>query len=145
MHFDDTYYMRIAMQEAEKAKEAGEIPVGAVVVCGDKIIAKAHNQVEKLKDATAHAEMLAITAAMAYMKAKYLEGCTVYVTLEPCPMCAGALYWARPSRVVYAATDELRGFKHQFCRLHPQTALEQGILAEEAAEKLKAFFKQRRR
>ncbi len=145
MSFDDEYYMRVALQEAEKAKQEGEIPVGSVVVCGDKIIAKAHNQVEKLNDATAHAEMLVLTAAMNYLQAKYLEGCTVYVTLEPCPMCAGALYWARPSRVVYAATDELRGFKHQSCRLHPQTALEQGILAEEAAEKLKAFFKQRRK
>ena len=145
MPFDDEYYMRIALQEAEKAKEEGEIPVGAVVVCGDKIIAKAHNQVEKLNDATAHAEMLALTAAMNYLKAKYLEGCTVYITLEPCHMCAGALYWARPSRVVYAATDELRGFTQGTCRLHPQTALEQGILAEEASGKMKAFFKQRRK
>ncbi len=137
---NDEYYMRLALKEAEKALEEGEIPVGAVVVCEDQIVAKAHNQTERLNDATAHAEMIALTAAMNALGAKYLSECTVYVTLEPCQMCSGALYWSKVKRLVFGATDEQRGFEHIGCRVHPQTDITRGILKEESEELMKRFF-----
>jgi len=142
--FDDTYFMKKALQEAEIALQKGEVPVGAVVVCNDRIIAKGHNQVETLNDATAHAEMLAITAATHYLGGKYLKDCTLYVTLEPCQMCAGAAYWSQVGRIVYAATDEKRGYQHWNCQVHPKTQVTGGVLATESEALLKIFFKNMR-
>ncbi|WP_274474117.1 nucleoside deaminase [Mangrovimonas aestuarii] len=142
--FDDTYFMSRAMQEAEKAFEKGEIPVGAVIVVNDRIIARAHNLTETLNDVTAHAEMQAITAAANFLGGKYLKDCTLYVTLEPCQMCAGALYWSQISRIVYAAKDEQRGCGVMGTKLHPKTKVEHGILEEEASTLLKRFFIERR-
>ena len=139
--FDDNYFMKQALREANEAYEKGEIPVGAVVVCNNQIIARGHNQTEQLNDVTAHAEMIAITAAANYLQAKYLKDCTLYVTLEPCVMCAGALYWAQLKRVVFAASDEKRGFsKLEQPVLHPKTELGFGILEAESKALLKAFF-----
>jgi tRNA(adenine34) deaminase len=140
MQRDDVFYMDLALQEARKALEEGEIPVGAVVVCGDKIVAKAHNQTERLNDSTAHAEMLALTAAMNALGAKYLPECTLYVTLEPCQMCSGAIFWSQLGRVVYGARDEKRGFIRLSCPLHPKTRVTGGILEAEASGLLKKFF-----
>jgi tRNA(adenine34) deaminase len=138
--FDDAYFMKKALQEAQTAYDKDEIPVGAVVVIDNRIIARAHNLTEALNDVTAHAEMQAITAAANYLGGKYLQNCTLYVTLEPCQMCAGALYWSQISRIVYAAKDERRGYKALGAKLHPKTKVEGGILAEEAGKLLKEFF-----
>ena len=142
--FDDTYFMKKALQEAELAFESGEVPVGAVVVIENRIIGRAHNLTERLKDVTAHAEMQAITAASNFLGGKYLHGCTLYVTLEPCQMCAGALYWSQISKVVYGAPDLERGFNVMGTQLHPKTDIEGGVLENEASELLKRFFIQRR-
>jgi tRNA(adenine34) deaminase len=138
---DDTYFMRQALIEAQRAYDKNEVPVGAVVVANHRIIARAHNLVETLNDVTAHAEMQAITAAANVLGGKYLTDCTLFVTVEPCPMCAGALAWAQLSRVVYGASDEKRGFsKSAPSVLHPKTTVTSGVLAEECAKLMKAFF-----
>lgn len=142
--FDDNYFMKKAMQEAEMAFENGEVPVGAVIVVNNRIIGRAHNLTERLKDVTAHAEMQAITAASNFLGGKYLQGCTLYVTLEPCQMCAGALYWSQISRVVYGAADLERGFNVMGGHLHPKTEVVGGVMENEASELLKRFFIQRR-
>lgn len=144
VHGDD-YFMKQALLEAQKAAEIGEVPVGAVIVCNKQIIARAHNQTQMLQDVTAHAEMLAITAAADYLGSKYLLDCTLYVTLEPCPMCAGALQWAQLSKVVYGASDDSRGFmRYGKEMLHPKTKLEFGIMHEECSVLMKEFFKEKR-
>jgi tRNA(adenine34) deaminase len=143
--FTDAYFMKKALQEAEMAFEKGEIPVGAVVVVEDRIIARSHNLTELLQDVTAHAEMQAITSAAHFLGGKYLKNCSLYVTIEPCQMCAGALYWSQLSKVVYGASDEQRGFVKMGTQLHPKTQVISGILADEAAELLKRFFAQRRK
>jgi tRNA(adenine34) deaminase len=138
---NDDYYMKQALLEAEKAFSKGEVPVGAVVVCNNRIIVRAHNLTETLNDVTAHAEMQAITAAANVLGGKYLSDCTLYVTVEPCPMCAGALGWSQVSRIVYGAPDEKRGYlKFAPQALHPQTKVVQGIGAEEASRLMKRFF-----
>lgn len=142
--FDDTYYMKKALQEAEMAFEKGEVPIGAIIVINDRIIARAHNLTEQLNDVTAHAEMQAITAAANYLGGKYLKDCTMYVTLEPCQMCAGALYWSQISKIVYAAEDPQRGFGAMGTKLHPKTKISGGILEKEASDVLKRFFIERR-
>ena len=144
MDFDDNYFMKKALMEAKVAFEEGEVPVGAVIVANQKIIARAHNLVEKLNDVTAHAEMQAITSASNYLGGKFLHNCTLYVTLEPCPMCAGALYWSQISRVVYAADDKKRGMNVMGSKLHPKTTIKGGVLAEEASDLLLRFFNARR-
>ena len=136
--------MKRALQEAELAFESGEVPVGAIVVIENRIIGRAHNLTERLMDVTAHAEMQAITAASNFLGGKYLHGCTMYVTLEPCQMCAGALYWSQISRVVYGAADLERGFNVMGTQLHPKTEIHGGVLENEASELLKRFFIQRR-
>ena len=137
--------MRLALSEAEAAFDAGEIPVGAVVVSGTKLLAKARNQTELLNDVTAHAEMIATTAGTQALAAKYLTDCTVYITLEPCAMCAGALFWARPARIVVGAIDEKRGFTRLgVAMLHPKTVYEQGLMADESAALIQEFFRMRR-
>lgn len=142
---DDSFYMKQALNEAIKAFEKGEIPIGAVVVCQNRIIARAHNLTETLNDVTAHAEMQAITAAANTLGGKYLNECTLYVTVEPCPMCAGALGWAQLKRLVYGADDEKRGY-HVYAPnvLHPKTEVVKGVLADEAAELMRSFFKSKR-
>ena len=142
--FDDIYFMKKALQEAETAYEKGEIPVGAVVVANNQIIARSHNLTELLNDVTAHAEMQVITAAANHIGGKYLIDCTLYVTLEPCQMCAGALYWAQLSKLVFAAQDEQRGYMKMGAKLHPKTKVVKGILEEEASLLLKRFFIERR-
>ncbi|WP_405573964.1 nucleoside deaminase [Winogradskyella sp. Asnod2-B02-A] len=142
--FDDTYFMRKALQEAEAAFEKGEIPVGAVIVVEDRIIARTHNLTELLNDVTAHAEMQAITSAANFLGGKYLNKCTLYVTLEPCQMCAGALYWSQISKIVYGASDVQRGFKTMGTTLHPKTEVVSGVLAEEASALMKRFFIEKR-
>ena len=138
--FDDTYFMRKALREAETAFEKGEIPVGVVVVNDQQVIARGHNLTELLNDVTAHAEMQAITAAANFLGGKYLKGCTMYVTLEPCQMCAGALYWSQLSRLVFAAEDPQRGYRKLGTSLHPKTTVTRGIMEEEASALLKRFF-----
>jgi tRNA(adenine34) deaminase len=142
----DPYYMKQALAEAEKAAAAGEVPVGAVIVCDNRIIARAHNQTEQLTDVTAHAEILALTAASGHLGSKYLPDCTLFVTLEPCLMCAGALAWAQIGRIVYGASDEKRGFMLAGGKqlLHPKTRLEMGIMEAECAALLTAFFRAKR-
>jgi tRNA(adenine34) deaminase len=142
--FSDEYFMTKALQEAEMAFDKGEIPVGAIVVVKDRIIAKSHNLTELLNDVTAHAEMQAITSASNFLGGKYLKSCTLYVTLEPCQMCAGALYWSQISKVVYGAPDEQRGFSVLGVELHPKTKVVGGILSEESAALLKRFFIEKR-
>lgn len=144
--YGDDYFMKLALQEARKAADQGEVPVGAVIASGDQLLARCHNSTELLHDVTAHAEILAITAASQYLGSKYLMDCTIYVTLEPCVMCAGALRWAQVGRVVYATSDDKAGFM-RFGKelLHPRTQLEMGIMMEESAELLKSFFAARRR
>ncbi len=142
--FDDTYFMKKALQEAEAAFEKGEVPVGAVIVVQDRIIARAHNLTEQLNDVTAHAEMQAITAAANFLGGKYLHQCTLYVTLEPCQMCAGALYWSQIPKIVYGAKDEERGCGTMGTKLHPKTEIIGGVLPDEAAALLKRFFIQKR-
>jgi tRNA(adenine34) deaminase len=141
---DDTYFMKKALQEAEAAYDKGEIPIGAVVVINDRIIARAHNLTETLNDVTAHAEMQAITAAANYLGGKYLKDCTLYVTIEPCQMCAGALYWSQISKIIYGARDEQRGCIKMKTKLHPKTVMKGGILKEESSEILKRFFIEKR-
>jgi len=144
MEMDDFFFMKQAMVEAEKAFNADEVPVGAVVVVADRIIARAHNLTERLNDVTAHAEMQAITSAANFLNGKYLVGCTLYVTLEPCVMCAGALRWSQLERVVFAASDSQRGFIQAGLSLHPKTALRSGVMADEAKNLLDRFFAKKR-
>jgi tRNA(adenine34) deaminase len=143
--FNDEYFMKRALQEAELAFEKGEIPVGALIVIDNKIIARTHNLTELLNDVTAHAEMQAITSAANFLGGKYLTGCTLYVTLEPCQMCAGALYWSQISKIVFGASDENRGFEKMGTQLHPKTTVVRGVLAEEASELMKRFFAGKRK
>ena len=142
--FDDTYFMKRALQEAESAYEKGEIPIGAVITIDNRIIARAHNLTETLNDVTAHAEMQAITSAANFLGGKYLIGCTLYVTIEPCQMCAGALFWSQISKIVYGARDEQRGCIAMETKLHPKTIMTGGIMAEETSELLKRFFIEKR-
>ena len=141
----DMYFMKQALAEARAAASEGEVPVGAVVACGGRIIARAHNRTERQNDPTAHAEMLAITAATGVLGAKYLVDCTLYVTLEPCVMCAGAIGWAQVGALVYGASDEKRGFR-RFApdALHPGTAVMQGIMEDDCAALIRDFFRERR-
>jgi tRNA(adenine34) deaminase len=153
----DEYYMLQAIKEAKKAFEEGEVPVGAIVVMNKKIIARGHNQVERLNDPTAHAEIIALTSAFNFLGSKYLPDACIYITLEPCLMCAGALYWSKIGRVVYGADDEKNGYKKYIIPcpsiedlgiapwpFHPKTELVQGILKEECASLMKEFFRARR-
>lgn len=143
--FTDEYWMREAIKEAKKAFLLNEVPVGAVVVSNNRIIGKGHNLTERLHDVTAHAEMQAITAACNHLGAKYLEDCTLYVTLEPCLMCAGAIFWARPSKIVWAADDPKRGFSLFSNKIiHNKTEISKGLLSEESQNILKEFFKKLR-
>ena len=145
MPTDDIYYMKQALAEARKAAERGEIPVGAVVVCKERIIARAHNLTETLTDVTAHAEMQSITAAASTLGGKYLNECTLYVTVEPCVMCAGAIGWSQLKRLVFGAEDVKRGYRRYAPQaLHPKTEVVQGILADECAALMKDFFAARR-
>ena len=144
--YSDEYFMRKALEEAHYAADAGEVPVGAVVVSDNTVIARAHNSVEMLVDVTAHAEIIAITAAMQHLGSKYLTDCTLYVTLEPCPMCAGALRWSQIGRIVYGAADDKGGFmKFGKTMLHPKTQLEYGIMEADCGAILTEFFEKRRR
>lgn len=142
---EDLRYMKIALDEAQQAYDEGEVPVGAVVVCKGRVIARAHNLTETLTDVTAHAEMQAVTAAANFLGGKYLSDCTLYVTVEPCVMCAGALGWAQLQRLVYGTTDEKRGFR-KFApqALHPKTEVTEGVMAEDCATLMKEFFSARR-
>ncbi|MBE7441220.1 MAG: nucleoside deaminase [Flavobacteriales bacterium] len=143
--FSDEYFMKEALKEAQKAFDEDEVPVGAIVVCENKIIARAHNMTEKLNDVTAHAEMLAITSATNYLGGKYLNECSLYVTLEPCVMCGGALYWSQIKKVVFASPDVKRGFSTlEKNILHPKTELVRGVLQQEASELITTFFKSKR-
>lgn len=143
--FSDEYFMKQALEEAHKAFDEEEIPVGAIVVCNNRIIARAHNLTERLNDVTAHAEMQAITAAANYLGGKYLKDCTLYVTLEPCNMCAGALAWSQISRIVYGASDKKRGFTaFSPSPLHPRTEVVTGVLEVESASLVKNFFVRKR-
>lgn len=142
---DDTYFMKQALVEARKAFERGEVPVGAVVVSKERIIARAHNLTETLNDVTAHAEMQAITAAAGVLGGKYLNECTLYVTVEPCVMCAGAIAWAQTGKLVFGAEDEKRGYqKFAPDSLHPKTIVIKGVLADDCAELMKSFFQKKR-
>lgn len=144
MFLDDEYYMRIALNEAKAALEKNEIPIGAIVVADDRIIAKTHNLTELLCDVTAHAEMQAITAAANTIGGKYLKNCTMYITVEPCQMCAGALYWSQISKVVFGAGDNKRGFTTMGGQLHPKTQVVKGVLEMESSELMKIFFAKKR-
>ncbi|MGC4101359.1 nucleoside deaminase [Ferruginibacter sp.] len=144
---NDEQYMQQALKEAQKAFDAGEVPVGAIVVMSNKIIARAHNQVELLNDSTAHAEILALTTAYNFLGSKYLPEATLYVTVEPCLMCSGALYWSKIGRIVYGADDDKNSYRRSTGNnnpFHPKTVLEGGILKEECATLMKDFFKARR-
>jgi tRNA(adenine34) deaminase len=143
----DEQYMQQALKEAQKAYDAGEVPVGAIIVMNDKVIARGHNQVELLNDCTAHAEILALTSAFSFLNSKYLPNATLYVTVEPCLMCCGALYWSKIGKIVYGADDEKNGYRKSTGKknpFHPKTSLEAGILKEECARLMKDFFKARR-
>ncbi len=143
--FSDDFYMGEAIKEAHKALEADEVPVGAIVVCNNQIIARAHNLTEKLNDVTAHAEIQAITAASEYLGGKYLKDCTIYITLEPCLMCAGALQWSQISRIVFAANDEKRGYSLYSEKVfHPKTIVEKGLRKEECSNLLTEYFRSKR-
>ena len=143
--FDDTYFMKEALKEAQKAFVKDEVPVGAVIVCENQIIARAHNYTETLNDVTAHAEMQAFTAAAAYLGGKYLNECTLYVTLEPCVMCGGASYWAQLKKIVFGAADEKRGFSILSENiLHPKTEVVSGLMKEECSKLLTDFFQSKR-
>lgn len=142
--FDDAYFMRRALQEAQIALEKNEVPVGAVVVMQHKIIARGHNLTETLNDVTAHAEMQAFTAAADFLGGKYLRECTLYVTLEPCQMCAGASYWTQIGKIVFGASDLQRGYQHYKTTLHPKTKVIGGVLEEECSTLLKRFFIEKR-
>ena len=138
---DDIFFMKQALLEAHKAFDKNEVPVGAVIVADQRIIARSHNQTETLNDVTAHAEMLAITAAADILGGKYLTGCTLYVTIEPCPMCAGALRWSQISRIVYGAPDEKRGYSTiSPYLLHPKTSVTSGVMADDCSDLMKLFF-----
>ena len=143
----DEYFMYQAIKEAKKALEDGEVPIGAVVVMNDKVIARGHNQVERLNDPTAHGEIIALTSAFNFLGSKYLQNATIYITIEPCLMCAGALYWSKISKIVWGADDEKNGHKHitgQNWPFHPKTEVVKGVLKEECAELIKNFFKSKR-
>ncbi len=143
--YTDEYFMKVALQEARMAYEEGEVPVGAIIVSNNQILAKGHNSTELLTDVTAHAEMITITAAAQHLGAKYLQGCTLYVTLEPCVMCAGAIRWAQLGRVVYGASDEKQGFmRYGKELLHPKTKLEYGVLHDECQALMQDFFREKR-
>ncbi len=143
--FDDNHFMKCALCEAQKAFDKDEVPIGAVIVCRDTIIARAHNLVEHLNDVTAHAEMQAITAAASTLGGKYLNDCTLYVTVEPCPMCAGAIGWSQLGRIVYGASDPKRGYTLLAPGvLHPKTTVTSGVLADEATTLIQSFFKKKR-
>ena len=140
--YTDDYFMREALKEAQKALEISEVPVGAIITCRNRIVARAHNQTEKLTDATAHAEMIAVTAAANYLGSKYLNECTLYVTLEPCVMCAGALHWVQLQKLVYGASDLQRGYTLLGKPvLHPKTIVQKGVMAEEAKTLIDTFFR----
>ena len=143
--FTDEYFMKKALQEAEMAFEKDEIPVGALIVIDNKVIARGHNLTEMLNDVTAHAEMQAITAAANFLGGKYLVGCTLYVTIEACQMCAGALYWSQISKIVFGARDGNRGLMKMGTQLHPKTTVVSGIMANEASELMKRFFARKRK
>lgn len=142
----DEYYMKLALQEAQRAFEKGEVPVGAVLVLKNQVIAKCHNQVELLHDSTAHSEILALTTAYQYLGSKYVPEACLYVTLEPCLMCAGALYWSKISRIVYGASDEKNGYQCSCSKnpFHPKTVIISGVMAEDCAQLMKDFFKSKR-
>ena len=142
--FTDEFFMKKAYQEAEIAFEKGEIPVGAVIVIDNKVIARTHNLTELLHDVTAHAEMQAITSAANFIGGKYLKDCTLYVTLEPCQMCAGALFWSQIFKIVFGASDENRGYQKMGTQLHPKTQVVSGVLEKECSDLMKAFFKNKR-
>lgn len=143
--FSDEYFMKQAFREAELAAQADEIPVGAVVVCSNRIIARAHNHTERLNDVTAHAEMVAVTAAAEFLGGKYLKDCALYVTLEPCIMCAGALSWAQVGRIVYGASDEKRGFsRFHPSPIHPKTIISKGVMERECRQLILSFFEKKR-
>ena len=142
--FDDTYFMKRALQEAQQAYDLGEIPIGAVIVCKDQIIARAHNLTETLNDVTAHAEMQAFTSASDYLGGKYLKDCTLYVTIEPCQMCAGASYWAQIGKIIFGARDVQRGCIAMKTTLHPKTKMIGGVLEEECGKLLTQFFVEKR-
>ena len=142
--FTDEYFMRMALQEAEKALEKDEVPIGCIIVSNDRVIARSHNLTETLTDVTAHAEMQAITSAANFLGGKYLQNCTLYVTLEPCVMCSGALAWSQISKVVIGARDEKRGFINKGLSLHPKTEVVTGVLEKECSEIVKDFFKNKR-
>ena len=142
--FDDAYFMKKAMQEAVTAFDKGEVPVGVVIVLKDQIIARAHNLTETLNDVTAHAEMQAFTAAADFLGGKYLKECTMYVTLDPCQMCAGASYWAQLGKIVYGASEPDRGFVNLKTKLHPKTKVISGVLENECSQILKRFFAEKR-
>jgi len=142
--FDDNYFMKRALQEAEMAFEKNEVPIGAVIVMNNQIIARAHNLTETLNDVTAHAEMQAFTAAADFLGGKYLKDCTLYVTLEPCQMCAGASYWTQIGKIVYGASEDKRGFLTLNTKLHPKTTVVGGVLEEECGSILKRFFIEKR-
>lgn len=145
INFSDEYFMQQALKEAQNAAQKDEIPVGAVIVCNNQIIVRAHNLTETLNDVTAHAEMMAITAAAESLGGKYLNDCTLYVTMEPCTMCAGALAWSQIGRIVWGASDAHRGFaRHSPSILHPKTEITQGILEDTCSEIVKSFFKDKR-
>lgn len=145
MILSDEYFMKMALKEAEVAFSKGEVPVGAVVVSNNRVIARAHNMSETLSDPTAHAEMQAITAATAFLGSKYMAGCSLYVTLEPCIMCAGALYWSQTSRLIYGTDDEKRGFSTVDHRIiHPGCEISHGVMRDECSEILKNFFSEKR-
>lgn len=142
---NDEYFMRLALQEAKKGADADEVPIGAVIVAGGVVIARAHNLVEKLRDVTAHAEMMAFTAASDYLGGKILRDCTLYVTIEPCPMCAGAAYWTRVSRVVFGAYDAKRGYSTlNDAFMHPSTEIKSGVLMEDCAGLMTEYFRRKR-
>lgn len=143
--FTDEYFMKKALQEAQVAFDKGEIPVGAIIVAGNQVIARSHNLTEMLNDVTAHAEMQSITAAAHFLGGKYLKDCTLYVTLEPCQMCAGALYWSQISKIVFGARDEQRGYLNMGTKLHPKTQVVSGVMANEAADLMLRFFAQKRK
>jgi len=146
IYYSDEVFMKEALKEAQKAFTEDEVPIGAVVVCQNKIIARAHNMTERLTDVTAHAEMQAITAAANYLGSKYLIDCTIYITVEPCPMCAGALFWSQISNIVYATKDEKRGYSLLGKNiLHPKTVITEGIMKEEAAHLMEEFFRNKRK
>lgn len=142
--FTDEYFMKLALQEADVALAKDEVPVGCVIVFNNRVIARAHNLTEQLNDVTAHAEMQAITSAASFLGGKYLINCTMYVTLEPCVMCAGALTWSQISKVVFGAHDEKRGFLNKGLSLHPKTELVSGVMENECSTLIKDFFKERR-